>query len=147
MRASELGTSVRPALLTDAARIVALCAQLGYDVTLAHVEHELRTMRNDHTVLVAVVPRVGVVGWVGVCERYTLTSSRRADIEGLVVEDEYRGNGIGEMLLTFAQTWARARGCRQMRLLSNVVRKRAHAFYLRFGYEVLKTEYVFQRNL
>jgi len=147
MRASELGTSVRPALLTDATRIVALCAQLGYGVPLAHVQHELRTMRNDRTVLVAVVPRVGVVGWVGVCERHTLTSNRRADIEGLVVEDEYRGNGIGEMLLTSAQTWAKARGCRQVRLLSNVVRKRAHGFYLRFGYEVLKTEYVFEKNL
>ena len=34
-----------------------------------------------------------------------------------------------------------------LRLLSNVVRERAHTFYTRLGYDVLKTEYVFQKNL
>ncbi len=147
MRSSELGTSVRQALLTDAPRIAALCVQLGYEVPLAHVEHHLRGLSGDQTVLVAVVPRVGVVGWIGVAEHSTLTSSRRAEIEGLVVEDEYRGNGIGEMLVASAEAWARRRGCTTMGLQTNVVRQRAHAFYRRLGYEVVKTQHVFQKPL
>jgi GNAT superfamily N-acetyltransferase len=147
MHGSELETSVREALLTDAPRIAALCVQLGYEVPVAHVEHHLRTLRDDQTVLVAVVPRVGVVGWVGIAERHTLTSSARADIEGLVVEHEYRGHRIGETLVHAAEEWARRRGCRALRLLTNVVRERAHAFYRRLGYDVLKTEYVFQKSL
>ncbi len=147
MRSSELGTSVREALLTDAPRITALCVQLGYEVPLAHVEHHLRTLQEVQAVLVAVVPRVGVVGWVGLAQRSTLTSSGRADIEGLVVEDEYRSHGIGAMLVDAAEAWARRRGCTTLRLLTNVVRERAHEFYRRLGYEVLKTEYVFQKSL
>jgi len=147
MRGSELGTSVREALLSDAPRIAALSVQLGYEVPVAHIEEHLRTLHDNQAVLVAVVPRVGVVGWVGLAEHRSVTSSRRADIEGLVVEDEYRGHRIGETLVHAAEEWARRRGCTTLRLLSNVVRERAHAFYQRLGYDVLKTEYVFQKSL
>jgi GNAT superfamily N-acetyltransferase len=147
MRASELGTSVREALMTDAPRIAALSAQLGYEVPLAHVERFLRTMSSEQSVLVAVVPRAGVVGWVGLTVHQSVTSNQRAEIEGLVVEDEYRSNGIGEMLVAAAEAWGRRRGCTTLRLLSNVVRERAHAFYRRLGYDVVKTEYVFQKQL
>jgi GNAT superfamily N-acetyltransferase len=147
MRASELGTSVREALMTDAPRIAALSAQLGYEVPLAHVERFLRTMSSEQSVLVAVVPRAGVVGWVGLTVHQSVTSNQRAEIEGLVVEDEYRSNGIGEMLVAAAEAWGRRRGCTTLRLLSNVVRERAHAFYRRLGYDVEKTEYVFQKQL
>lgn len=138
---------MRDALLTDTPRIAALSLQLGYEVPLAHVEHQLRTLGDQRRVFVAVVPRVGVVGWIGVRRVDTLLSSHRADVEGLVVEDEYRGNGIGEVLLQAAEAWARMSGATSLRLLSNVVRTRAHAFYTRLGYEVLKTEYVLQKTL
>jgi GNAT superfamily N-acetyltransferase len=146
-RSSELGTSVREAFEGDAQRIAALALQLGYEVAVGHVEQHLREKEPDRVLFVAVVPRAGVVGWVAVAERRSLLSSRRAEIEGLVVEDEYRGNGIGEMLVAAAETWARRRGCTTLRLLSNVVRERAHEFYRRLGYDVLKTEYVFQKSL
>ncbi len=147
MRSSELGCSVREAFAGDAERIVGLCLQLGYGVSRQHVERHLRTLGQERVVFVAVVPRAGVVGWIGVARSRTLTSMQRADIEGLVVEDEFRGNGIGAMLLAAAERWAQRHGCRAMRLLSNVVRERAHAFYYRLGYELLKTEYVLQKNL
>lgn len=146
-RSSELGTSVREALPADAQRIMALAGQLGYDVPLAHVERQVQRMNDEHTVLVAVVPRVGVVGWIGVALREAITDSGRADIEGLVVEDEYRGNGIGQLLVEAAETWARRRGCTSMRLASNVVRERAHEFYKRLGYHVLKTQHAFKKSL
>lgn len=147
MRGSELGTSVREALPTDAPRIAALALQLGYEVPLAHVEQYLRTLNAEQTVLVAVVPRAGVIGWVGVYEHAAVTSSRRAEIEGLVVEDEFRGHRVGEMLMHAAEGWARRRGCTALRLLTNVVRERAHRFYSRLGYVVLKSQHVFQKSL
>lgn len=147
MHGSELGTSVREALPADAQRIASLCIQLGYEVPRAHVEHFLRTLDEEKALFVAVVPRAGVVGWVSVAESQTLLSSARAEIHGLVVEDEYRGNGIGHALVAAAEAWARRRGCTTLRLLSNTIRERAHEFYRRLGYDVLKTEYVFQKSL
>lgn len=144
---SELGTSIREALPADAQRITALAGQLGYEVPLDHVERQLRRMNDERTIFVAVVPRAGVVGWIGVALREAVTDSGRADIEGLVVEDEYRGNGIGRLLVDAAETWAHRRGCTSMRLVSNVVRERAHVFYKRLGYEVLKTQHALKKPL
>jgi GNAT superfamily N-acetyltransferase len=143
----SMQASIREALAGDAPRIAQLCVQLGYDVPLPHVERFVQAIDSSRALFVAVVPRVGVVGWVGVCERMTLTSSARADIEGLVVEDEYRSLGIGAQLTQAAETWARQRGCRTMRVFSNAVRERAHRFYVRLGYELLKTELVFTKAL
>jgi len=144
---SELGTSVREAIPADAQRITALAGQLGYEVPQAHVERQLRRMNDELTVFVAVVPRAGVVGWIGVGLHESITDSGRADIHGLVVEDEYRGNGIGRLLVDAAETWARRRNCTSMRLVSNVVRERAHEFYKRLGYTVLKTQHAFKKTL
>jgi len=147
LQPDELGVSVRDAMLADASRIVTLASQLGYEVPLQHVEAILRSPEGDRAIMVAVVPRAGVVGWVVVAQHDTLISSRRAEVEGLVVEDEFRGNRIGALLVESAEDWARKRGCSTLRLLSNVVRERAHTFYTRLGYEVLKSQYVFQKNL
>jgi GNAT superfamily N-acetyltransferase len=144
---SELGTSVREALLTDAPRITSLAGQLGYEVPLAHVERQLRRVNDERAIFVAVVPRAGVVGWIAVSLFEGLTDSGRADIDGCVVEDEYRGNGIGRLLVQTAETWARRRNCTSIRLVSNVMRERAHEFYKRLGYDVLKTQYAFKKSL
>lgn len=143
----RLGTSVREALAGDAPRIVSLARQLGYEVTQSHVEEYLARLSAERTVYVAVVPRAGVVGWIGVELSRTITSAGRADVHGLVIEDEYRSNGIGAVLLEAAEVWARKRGCSTLRVLSNIKRERAHGFYERSGYEILKTEYVFEKNL
>lgn len=144
---NDLAVSIRDALPADAERIVALALQLGYETPLAHVEAVVHALSESRTILVAVVPRAGVVGWTFVAREETLIASRRAEIHGLIVEDEYRGHRIGEMLVEAAEEWARKQGCGTLRLLSNVVRERAHAFYTRLGYDVLKTEYVFQKTL
>jgi len=144
---NELAVSIRDALPADAARIGALAVQLGYEVPGEHIEAVLRSPEPNRAVLVAVVPRAGVVGWTVVAHLDTLIASRRAEIHGLVVEDEFRGHRIGELLVEAAEEWARKQGCATLRLLSNVVRERAHTFYARLGYDVLKTEHVFQKSL
>jgi len=144
---AEQVVTVREALVEDAERIAALAHQLGYDVNDVHVLSTLRTRNDDYEVFVAVVPRAGVVGWIGVRARQTLTTQRRAEVEGLVVEDEYRGTGVGKRLLERAERWGRDHDCPSLRLLTNVVRERAHRFYEREGYELLKTEHLYQKNL
>lgn len=138
---------MRDALPSDAERIRALAGQLGYQVSVEHVRTVLEHRLPGSAVLVAVVPRVGVVGWIGLRIRATLTSPLRVDIEGLVVEDEYRGHGIGELLLAQAQERGRDSGCAEVRVLSNVVRERAHRFYRRLGYDLRKTEHLFCKRV
>jgi len=134
MRDPADASSVREALRSDAPRIAALATQLGYSVTVEHVVRRLAARDAGREVLVAVVPRVGVVGWTSVSVRETLLGSRRSELEGLVVEDEYRSGGVGRALLLAAEAWARGKDCATLRLLTNIVRERAHAFYESLGF-------------
>ncbi|HEY8314279.1 MAG TPA: GNAT family N-acetyltransferase [Candidatus Baltobacteraceae bacterium] len=144
---NDLEVHIREALISDAQRICALAVQLRYQVPVAHVERFLAGRSADRELFVAIVPRVGVVGWIGVCVRATLTSAPFGEVEGLVVDQEYRGANIGLGLLQRAEAWSRARECITVRLRSNVIRERAHGFYVRNGYEVVKTQHLFEKRL
>ena len=67
-------------------------------------------------------------------------------IGGLVVDREYRKQGIGRRLLVRAEEWAAQQGCSLVRLWSNVKRVEAHGFYERAGYTNLKTQYSFAKS-
>ena len=146
-RPNDTGANVREALPSDIARICVLAGQLGYDITPDHIERRLAARNGGREVFVAIVPRVGVIGWIGTAVREAMLGERCTDVEGLVVEDEYRSNGIGAILLARAEQWARANGCGTVRLLSNILRERAHTFYLDNGYDILKSEHVFEKAL
>jgi len=145
--APDLELHVREALASDAPRIAALATQLGYEVPPAHAERFLSARNDERELFVAVVPRVGVVGWLGVAVAEHLTASRHAELEGMVVEDEFRGVGVGRALIERAERWARDRRCVFLRLRSNVVRERAHGFYERNGYVLKKGQHVFEKPL
>jgi GNAT superfamily N-acetyltransferase len=147
MFAPDPETNVREAFASDALRIAALALQLGYEVPPAHVERTIARRGPGFEIFVAVVPRVGVVGWATVAIRETLTATRHAELEGLVVDDEYRGGGVGRLLLEQVERFARDAGVSMVRLRSNVLRERAHAFYERAGYASPKSQRFYEKRL
>jgi GNAT superfamily N-acetyltransferase len=60
---------------------------------------------------------------------------RVAQIENVIVEPGARGRGVGEAMMRWAIDDARRRGCFRVQLTTNKVRKRAHQFYARLGFE------------
>jgi GNAT superfamily N-acetyltransferase len=143
----RLEVSVREAFVSDASRIVSLALQLGYTVSLERTQKYLALADAGRHVFVAVVPRAGVVGWIALSVRETLTTARQTIVEGLVVEDEYRSNGIGAALLARGETWARESACGVVCVRSNVTRERARAFYERRGYDTIKTQAILTKSL
>ena len=87
------------------------------------------------------------VGWVQVFGRQLLVVDRHAEIGGLVVDEGYRGRGVGGLLMELAEDWARAWGCETLYVRSNVVREDAHRFYEGAGYHLIKTSRVFLKEL
>jgi GNAT superfamily N-acetyltransferase len=88
-----------------------------------------------------------VIGWLHVSVEPLLEVELRAEVNGLVVADEERSRGAGALLLQSAEEWARGHGCKNMSVRSNVVRERAHQFYLRNGYEHYKTQKTFRKAI
>lgn len=138
---------IRRAKKSDAERIAELCRQLGYPATEAQIAQRLRRIKpaSQHAVLVAESSEGRVIGWLHVSVEPLLEVELRAEVNGLVVADEERSRGAGALLLRSAEEWAHRRGCKGMSVRSNVVRERAHQFYLRNGYEHYKTQKAFRK--
>lgn len=139
---------IRPVEPEDADAVTALCGQLGYPSDAAAVLGRMRRIAADaaRAVLVACVDGA-VAGWIDLSVEYHLQSEPAALIGGLVVADEARGQGIGLELCRAAEEWARGAGVTRIRVRSNAIRERAHAFYLRDGYARVKTSAVFEKVL
>lgn len=138
---------VRDACPDDADAIAALSAQLGYPASVEQMRARLQALGADgrHAVRVAEVDD-RVTGWAAVELRLTLVGGLRCELVGLVVDEARRGAGIGGRLLAEAEHWARAHGCGEMTVRSNVMRRQAHAFYERHGYTRSKSQHVFKRR-
>lgn len=59
---------------------------------------------------------------------------RRAQIEGVRVDVDHRGDGIGAALLTWAIAWARNQGCGVVQLTTDRSRPDARRFYESLGF-------------
>jgi len=145
----QTGIKIRRAKSSDAAQIAELSGQLGYPATLAEIAQRLRNIKpsSHHAVLVAESPERKVIGWLHVSVSALLETQLRAEVNGLVVSGEVRSRGTGALLLSAAERWARKQGCKSMSVRSNVIRDRAHQFYLRHGYEHYKTQKAFRKSI
>lgn len=145
---SNEALTIRSAAQGDLAALAVLSAQLGYPVPPAELEPRLETVltKPGHRLLVAELAGE-VVGWVHGCMRYLLEEPPHSFIGGLVVADGHRSHGVGAQLMAAIEAWSKTEGAGEVHVYSNVIRERAHRFYLRIGYELVKTSRVFKKTL
>jgi GNAT superfamily N-acetyltransferase len=148
MKAGRLEkVKIRGARPSDAARLAELSGQLGYPASRAEIVQRMKRMRPARHAIFVAESESGVRGWLHVSVTPLLEVPLRAEVNGLVVDENARSQGAGAKLLAAAERWAKARDCESMSVRSNVVRERAHAFYLRNGYEHYKTQKAFRKVL
>jgi GNAT superfamily N-acetyltransferase len=147
--AREFAGEIREARPQDYARIAELAGQLTYPSSAEQIAERLDGMRRsqENAVFVAQLPSGEIAAWVAVFVYRVVEADARAEISGFVVDERYRSQKIGMHLLARAEGWARENGCRAIGLRSNVIRDRAHAFYERNGYQHIKTQKSFRKDL
>jgi len=138
---------IRPATLADAEAIAGLLSELGYPSDPTRARRSVSAALNDPQQALIVVASIdGVHGLAAVTELFYFHLGQRiARLASLVVHSAARGQGLGSLLLRAAEQWAAARGCSHIELTSSGKRERAHAFYLREGYD--QSSYRFVRSL
>jgi len=150
MSSREDEVEIRRARLADAPAVAELSGQLGYPTPegemAGRLAHLIRHPRFG-AVLVAETTDGKIAGWLHVSLTPLLEVPLRAEVNGLIVAEGRRSSGSGAKLLRAAEAWAKSKGCDGMSIRSNVVRERAHAFYLRNGYEHYKTQKAFRKSL
>jgi GNAT superfamily N-acetyltransferase len=137
---------IRPMTAADAPLVAELTTQLGYPTSVEETGQRLLALEGRHAALVADEDGQAI-GWVHVALVTSLVSGLKADIGGLVVDENHRSGGVGAELLAAAEAWARAQGAARMVVRSRIARERAHRFYEREGYELVETSHVFEKPL
>ncbi len=140
---------VRLAEAGDVTAIARLAGELGYPSTADQVRDRLAAIEADPrcATFVAALSGNEVIGWIHLSENHSPGSDPRVEIANLVVDSRFRSAGTGRLLVERGEQWARERRLSVIGLHSNVLRERAHAFYLRLGYTVAKSQKVFRKTL
>ena len=141
--------TIRPARPEDAAAIAVLATQLGYPNTTEQAGTRLRDVLAQpvSAVFVAEDEDGAVIGYGHVFGAHRVDSDPFAEIGALVVDETRRSRGTGAALVAAMETWAIEQGYREMRVRSNVIRERAHAFYDRMGFARVKRQQIFARSI
>jgi len=136
---------IRQIATDDAPAIVTLCHQLGYKLsveqTLKNIKAVLENISNDAFVA---VHENEIMGWIGVAYAIQIETPAFCEIRGLVVNEQYRRQGIGKMLIAKAKQWGQAQGSNKLRLRCNTKRAEAHLFYQNLGFKETKEQKVFE---
>jgi len=140
---------VRLVQRADAEGLARLSAELGYPSSLAEIRSRLGAVlaHPDHAAYVAEHPDLGLLGWIHVFAGLRLESGSFAEIGGLVVAAGHRRTGVGRALVEQAEGWCWERGLSTLRVRTRTRRQDAHAFYRGLGFEAVKTQTVFVKEL
>jgi GNAT superfamily N-acetyltransferase len=141
--------STRSPQLSDVPRLSELSGQLGYPVSQVELGRRLTYLltRPDHHLVLAETGHDQVVGWIHAAEQWVLESEPACEILGLVVDQNYRCQGVGRTLVAAVEAWAGTRGVTTIKVRSNVVRAESHPFYERLGYARVKSQHVYRKVL
>ena len=137
--------TIRRARRDDVAAIVAMLADDHLGRARERLEHPLpasyreafERLDADPNITLVVAEEAGrIVGSLQLCILPGLSSqgASRGLIEDVRVASDRRSRGIGEQLVQWAVSEARARGCRLVELLTHQTRVDAQRFYERLGF-------------
>lgn len=87
------------------------------------------------------------IGYIfcGIC--YYVGAASFLEIIQIMIREEYRGQGIGKMMMDYVADMYFKQGIRQIRLHSRVKLTKAHAFYKKLGFNEFKQSKFFVKNL
>lgn len=138
---------IRAATLDDIPAMLTLANQLGYAVSPDELGARMAAYngRADHVILVAEDDTV--LGFINGGVRRDLVYEDMVELMSLVVDSNARNRGVGKQLLGAFEDWVRGQGVSVIKLGSRDVRKDAHRFYEREGYELEKLHHIYRKRL
>ncbi len=139
--------NIRNATKPDTEVLAKLSGELGYPTTGGEMNNRCDKLSSEtqHGIFVAELD--SIVGWIHVAIITSLESDSFAEIRGLVVAEAYRDMGIGTKLVAKAENWAQMNGCNRIRVRTNTVREKTKLFYKKLGFNLKKTQEVFDKIL
>ena len=129
---------VRKANVNDVPQLIPLIAQLGYPPELEFMRNRFESFISNDGYGVAVAEQSDkIVGWIAWSKSMLFVLPKvRLRIEGIVIDNGYRRQGIGKKLMHFVEDIAKKISPCVIDLTSGLRRKKdgSHEFYKALGY-------------
>lgn len=141
-------TNVRTAQKEDCSGITHLTNQLGYpsteekiceimDLVLEHEDHQVFIAERENT----------IVGYIHLIQSMRIGSNPFIEIAAFIIDESSRSVGVGSSLIIESEKWASGNGLKDLRIRSNIIREEAHKFFQNRGFQNIKTQEVFLKNI
>src|SRR4030095_4558631 len=143
-----MNQEIRKMRLEDAKRVSELCVQLGYPATEEEAGNRISEMLSlqHHEAFVPTENNI-VIAWIYAFRSYNIESAPFVEIGGLIVDENYRGLGIGKQLTEKVREWAVANDIHELRVRTNIRRIESHKFYTSIGFKITKEQKVYNLPL
>ena len=128
---------IRPYRKEDLGAVSLLIQQLGYDIPLESLRHNLSTFLNFPENQIFVVDiNDKIVGYVALAIHHMIVVNfNRCRIENLVVNQKHRRKGIARALLNYTEHYALSKKVSILDVSSSLKRKNGHVLYKTLGYD------------
>jgi GNAT superfamily N-acetyltransferase len=128
---------VRRAIPADFPTLAHLMTELGYPTSTDEIETRMAAIQGRADYAIFVADAGGrLAGMIGVSILPSLyQSSPNGAIVALVVSSEFRGQGVGALLVDCGEQWLHQNGAKRATVNPSTGRAAAHRFYDRLGYE------------
>ncbi|MDP2948429.1 MAG: GNAT family N-acetyltransferase [Chloroflexota bacterium] len=143
--------AMRPALEADLPRLLELLGQIdssmypqredASDALRLSVFRQIAADPRQHLLVAEADGRIVGTAQLTVIPHLSRSCKPLAVVEGVVVDEAYRGKGVGAALMRAVEQIARQAGCYKLTLSTNLARSGAHRFYSRLGWQ--RTHYGF----
>lgn len=143
---NAMTVSFRFAQFSDLPELVSLMSQLGYETCEMKLQTLIKEIRHGAGEVFVAEYGSNVVGCVNAVIDVRLAEGRVGEVASLVVDDAWRGRGLGRSLIHMAEEWLSSR-VNHVRIRANARRIDAHSLYQSSGYEPLKQQIVFIKDV
>lgn len=120
---------------------------LGYTCSDEMVKVRLENIDDNRELVLAACINDVIVGFIHAEKYEALYFDTVVNLLGLAVSEQYRKNGVGKLLLSECEKWARDSGVKYVRVNSGATRAEAHSFYRNLGYDNEKMQIRFLKDL
>ena len=144
----KMGFIIRNANKEDCPDITKLTNELGYPSSEDKVSEILDMVleHDDHRLFVAELENK-LVAYIHLVSSIRIGSDPFVEVVAFVVHRDYRNKGIGKSLLNETEKWVRSKNIKNIRIRSNIIRQEAHKFFTQRGFNNLKTQEVFLKQI
>lgn len=129
---------VRDANINDTLQLCQLLIQLNYDMDSDTMRERIEAFQKDRHHLLVIEKNQQIIAAIAfACYEQLRLPGCCCHIDALIIDQEYRGQGLGKKLVASAETYAQQYGAETIELKSanHRIKTGTHAFYIGLGYQ------------